>query len=55
MISNHGKFNSYLTRFKLKYDPYYDLCDGVIDSSEHKLYDCQLFDEQRDELIVKVE
>jgi hypothetical protein len=42
-------------RFKLKDDPHYLLCDGVIDSAEHKLYYCQLFEEQRDNLIASIE
>ncbi len=50
-ITNHGKFNSYLNRFKLRDDSNCDHCNGIIGDAEHMLYTCPQFNEERQILI----
>jgi ribonuclease HI len=50
ILTDHGKFNSYLTKFKIRSDPYCDVCVGKMDNSEHVVYECLKFQEKREEM-----
>jgi hypothetical protein len=47
LVTNHGNFNCYLTRFKLRNE---ELCDSNIQDSEHYIFSYPKFDEIRVEL-----
>ncbi len=49
-ITNHGKFNAYLTRFKLKDQSICDNCK-ITENAQHIIYDCIKFNDQREQLI----
>jgi ribonuclease HI len=54
IITNHGKFNQYLERFKLR-DKYECECDGITAlTSDHLLFECPLLDNKRNTLKEKV-
>jgi hypothetical protein len=54
-ISNHGKFNNYLFRFKLRNDTKCDRCGALEEDIKHIIFNCPQFDEQRNELKHKCE
>ncbi|XP_023216838.1 uncharacterized protein LOC111619360 [Centruroides sculpturatus] len=45
-LSNHGRFNSYLTRFTNASNPNCSLC-GVEDGSRHYFFDCPMLEPER--------
>ena len=48
-LSGHGKFGSYLTRFKLRTDP---SCEcGVFQDPEHLIFDCPLLADLREDIL----
>jgi ribonuclease HI len=55
ILTDHGKFNSYLAKFKIRSHPFCDLCVGKIDNSEHVVYDCLKFKEKREEMKAQME
>jgi len=55
IISNHGKFNNYLFRFKLRNDSKCDRCGALEEDIKHIIFNCPEFDEQRTELKHKCE
>jgi len=48
MLTNHGTFGSYLKRFHIS-DKEECNCGEGIDDSNHRLYDCILYEEHRQE------
>jgi hypothetical protein len=54
VLTNHGKLNNYLMRFKER-DDVYEVCTAAIDDSEHIIYDCIKFDVMRAQLISELE
>jgi ribonuclease HI len=55
LLTNHGKFNFYLNRFKLKNNPDCDFCVGITDNAEHIIYYCPNFDDKRQQLINQIQ
>jgi hypothetical protein len=53
MITNHGRFNDYLTRFKLMDNKNCGQCLEVEDYN-HVIFDCIKYEEERAPLIEKV-
>ncbi len=53
-LTNHGKFNQYLTRFHLKNNIFCDFCHHKIENADHILFDCELHIEKREELIQRI-
>ncbi len=55
IITNHGRFNEYLTRFDIKFDAYCSKCVGKIENAEHIIFECSKYEEQRSLLKAKAQ
>ncbi len=55
ILTNHGKLNKYLTRFRLKNNSSCDYCQDLPENADHIIFHCERYNEQREELIAKVE
>jgi hypothetical protein len=53
MITNHGRFNYYLTRFKLIENKNFDQCQEI-ENCNHVTFNCIKYEEERASLIEKV-
>ena len=53
LITGHGKTKSYLNRFKLADDPTCPCNEGQ-QTSEHIIFDCNIFEAQRSSLIKQI-
>jgi maltodextrin utilization protein YvdJ len=49
-LTNHGKFNEYLTQFKLKNDSFCSNCQTSIENADHLIFNCHRYEQQREEL-----
>jgi hypothetical protein len=54
-LTNHGRLNSYLFRFKIKDNAICDYCRAAEEDADHRIYDCPNFDTERDEMVSRVE
>jgi hypothetical protein len=55
MITNHGKFNSYLQRFNIKDYFGCEKCGAVFEDVKHLIFECPQYVQFREQLEVKVE
>jgi len=55
LLTNHGKFNQYLTRFHLKDNIYCEFCHQEIESADHVIFHCERHIEKREQLIHHIE
>jgi hypothetical protein len=53
LVTGHGKTKSYLHRFKLADDPTCPCNEGQ-QTSEHIIFDCNIFEAQRSSLIKQI-
>ncbi len=54
ILTNHGNMNSYLKRFEIKDTDECSECIGCEDDSDHRVYDCVKYEEQRKQFIDRV-
>ncbi|KAI8129373.1 Retrovirus-related Pol polyprotein from type-1 retrotransposable element R1 [Lucilia cuprina] len=47
ILTGHGNFNSYLTRFKIKENIYCEDCGSQEDTAEHTLFQCEKWNQMR--------
>jgi hypothetical protein len=50
LITNHGKFNDYLTRIKVRDNSRCDRCGTNKEDAKHSIYECEEYNEQRLEM-----
>ncbi len=50
-MTNYGKFGKYLTRFKLKDNSICEHCKTAESDSDHILFNCEFFNQQRQEMV----
>jgi hypothetical protein len=55
MMTNHGKFNSYLQRFNIKEDSRCEKCGAAFEDIKHLIFQCPEYQQFRDQLKVVVE
>ncbi len=53
-LTNHGKLNAYLERFKTRSDQTCSHCIGETEDAEHVVFSCALYEDRLQQLIDKV-
>jgi hypothetical protein len=54
-ITSHGNTNEYLNRFGIKNNKSCEKCGEDVDSTDHRIFECQAYDMERKELIERIE
>jgi hypothetical protein len=54
-LTSHGSLYAYLHRFNIKDDAICGYCGTGYDDADHRIYDCEYFGRERQELIAQIE